>query len=151
MISHYEKSVVSCSPDSLFAVILDIESYPKFVPGWHAAHIRSQEKDRLIVEQQLGIGPVYWTFTSSAFYRKPEQVIIRSHDGPFKKLEINWKLANAGENRCSVELHIHAEFSALVPQKLIKPLLKISARNVISLFEERVLSRVNGTFDPDSS
>ena len=151
MISHDEKSIVSCSPDSLFAVILDIESYPEFVPGWSAAHIRSQEKDRLIVEQQLGIGPVHWTFTSSAFYHEPEQVIIRSHDGPFKKLEINWKLADAGENRCSVELHIHAEFSALVPQKLIKNLLKFSARNVISLFEKRVLSRVNRTFDPDSA
>jgi ribosome-associated toxin RatA of RatAB toxin-antitoxin module len=151
MISHNEKSIVSCSSDSLFAVILDIESYPEFVLGWNAAHICSQEKDRLIVEQQLGIGPVYWAFTSSAFYRKPEQVIIRSHDGPFKKLEINWKLADAGENRCAVELHIHAEFSALVPQKLTKNLLKLSARNVISLFEKRALSRVNRIFDPDSA
>ena len=120
MIQHREKCVVQCSPGSVFAAIIDIESYPEFVPGCNEARILSREKDLLIVDQQFGMGPMLWEFSSRAMYRKPQEVIIYTHDNPFRSLEIHWKLADAGKSLCEVELLIQADFSTLLLQKMIK-------------------------------
>ena len=137
MIQHHEKYIVQCSSKSIFAAIIDIESYPEFVPGCHDARILSREQDLLIVEQQFGIGPMVWKFSSRAIYKNPEEVIIYANDDPFKSLEIHWKLANVGEPSCEVELLVQANFANLLVQNMVKSLLAVSARNIISVFELR--------------
>lgn len=141
MMVHHEQRIVRCSQQSMFAVILDIESYPEFVPGWNAARIHSHKNDQLLVDQQLGVGPLHWNFTSSASYRQPEEVVIRSLDGPFKQLEINWRLARAVENHCNAELRIRAELSSIVFQNMVKRLFTRSSRDLITLFEQRACLR----------
>ncbi len=134
---HHEKRIVHCSPARMFAVIVDVESYPQFLPGWRDVHIRSDDNNLMIVDQQIGIGPVSWRFTSSASYNRPEQVTIRSQDGPFRALEIDWKLSGADNNSCAIELKMQVEFSSALVQRLMKRMFVISSRNIVSLFEQR--------------
>lgn len=153
MIEYGEIQIVRCSPDSMFSVIADIESYPEFLPGWDTARIRSRENGLLTVDQNIGIGPVCWKFTSYATLRKKEEVIIRSQDGPFQSLEVVWKLAGAGEGFCAVEFRLHAELSSVLFEKYTKKLFSLSSHNIVSTFTQRacacdkessVLGSVNG-------
>jgi len=137
MILHREKEVVQCAPEYMYEAIIDIESYPEFVPGCHAAQVKTREKGVLHVDQQFGIGPMVLNFTSRAQFCEHEQIVIHAQDGPFRKLEIEWLLADAGATRCTVELLIQADLTSLPLQKMIKPVLAISSHSIISLFEQR--------------
>ncbi len=140
MISYSEKRIVGSSIDDMFGVIFDIESYPEFLPGWNHTIIRTQDKDTIIVDQQCGIGPICWNFTSQAYYRKPEILEIRSSDSPFKNLTIKWELTKTKQHCCYVDFYIQAQLSTLLLHNLLKSFIRVSSHNIISLFEQRVYS-----------
>ncbi|MBT5230048.1 MAG: type II toxin-antitoxin system RatA family toxin [Methylococcales bacterium] len=137
MIQHHEKRIVKCAPETMFNTILDVESYPKFVFGCRYVQIRSRGENQLVVDQRFRLGPISLSFASRAVYHHSEEVIIQAIDGPFRALEVSWKLAQSGSSECAVELNMQVDFSTFLLRRMISPLLSVSSRNIISLFEQR--------------
>ena len=54
MTSYHERHHFPYTPEQMFDLVADVESYPDFVPGLYAAHIRRREGDTLSVDMTVG-------------------------------------------------------------------------------------------------
>jgi ribosome-associated toxin RatA of RatAB toxin-antitoxin module len=99
--------------DQLFQLVLDIERYPEFVPGYRRARIVRRGDDALDVEQTVGFGPATFTFHSSAEFQQPSRIFIRATDGPFRRLDVEWRFV-AEEGGCRVSAETHYQLHGLL-------------------------------------
>lgn len=92
------------SPEQLFDMVVDIERYPDFVPGWRAVRVQQREPGHLKVDQLVGRGALSLRFATEAWYRRPESIRIRSRGRMLRYLVILWRFtpdAAAGGTRLS--------------------------------------------------
>lgn len=129
--------------EQLFDLVLDIERYPEFVPGYSRARILYRDGATLEVEQQVGLGPAAFRFRSRAECVALESISIRALDGPFRRLDVIWRFLPL-EGGCRVTAETHYELAPLlVPLlqgglALLAPrLLDAFARRAAELFGER--------------
>lgn len=101
MRQHRESRCLPYSCEQLFALVLDIERYPDFVPGYRHARITRRGQDALEVMQTVGLGPATVSFRSHAEFTAPARIHVRATDGPFRRLEVEWHFA-AEEPGCRV-------------------------------------------------
>lgn len=80
----------------VFDLIADIESYPRFLPGWRSARILHRDEDRLLVHQEVGVGGLRLSFISTALIERPHRLDIGSTDPPFRSFRLLWQLAKEG-------------------------------------------------------
>lgn len=87
----WSRALIGPTPEQLFEMVSDIESYPRFVPGCVETRIVKREEKRWIVENVFGLGPVRTHFTSIATFATPEALDIRSVDGPWRQFDMGWR------------------------------------------------------------
>ena len=90
------------SPEQMFDLVLDVEHYPAFVPGWRRSRILERGKDSLRVEQIAGIGPLEQRFESVAHFHRPRQIEIHSSGSGPLALSVHWRFEPHGQG-CRVE------------------------------------------------
>ncbi len=87
----WSRALIGRTPQQMFDLVRDIESYPRFVPGCVEARIVRREESRWIVDNLFGLGPVRTRFTSIATFAAPEALDIRSVDGPWRQFDMGWR------------------------------------------------------------
>ena len=139
---------VAHSADDMFALVADIESYPKFVPLCERLTIRrrSQEGTRevLIASMTVGYKAFRETFTTRVTLDRGESTILADYlDGPFNHLHNVWTFRPDGENACIVGFSIDYEFRSRVLGALMGAVFDRAFRKFSTAFEERA-DRVYG-------
>ncbi|GAB4298443.1 MAG: type II toxin-antitoxin system RatA family toxin [Thiohalomonadaceae bacterium] len=121
--------------EQLFDLVLDIERYPEFVPGYSRARILRREVDALEVEQHAGFGPATFRFRSRAEFVIPERIAIRALDGPFRRLDVNWHFLPQ-DGGCLVTAETHYELAPLLAP-LLQGGLALLAPRLLDAFARR--------------
>ena len=96
MSQHRVSRLLPYTCQQLYMLVLDIERYPEFVPGYRQARIVRHEVNALEVEQAVGFGPLGFRFRSRATYTAPSYIEVLASDGPFRRLEVRWEFAAEG-------------------------------------------------------
>ncbi|MEW6647456.1 MAG: type II toxin-antitoxin system RatA family toxin [Pseudomonadota bacterium] len=121
--------------EQLFDLVLDIERYPEFVPGYSRARILRREADALEVEQHAGFGPAAFRFRSRAEFVAPERIAIRALDGPFRRLDVTWHFLPQ-DGGCRVTAETHYELAPLLAP-LLQGGLALLAPRLLDAFARR--------------
>ncbi len=137
MIQYNEAKEIQCSADEIFDIIMDIKSYPDYIPGWNTTEIFENNNDIMVVNQQIAFGPIQWRFKSYITNHKPDVIIINSDDKLFTNFKLSWKITPAGINKSKVDMHINLLFSSGLLEKLAEKIVSKKQGNIISLFENR--------------
>ncbi len=122
----------------LFALAVDIESYPRFIPWCRLARIRGREGNRLEVDNLFGAGPVQARFHSVAEFEAPHRLSITSRDGPFRSFQLTWEFEPLGDDGCRVKADYRMELRSGLLQSLARLSLPEVERRVVHKFRERV-------------
>jgi coenzyme Q-binding protein COQ10 len=124
------------SPEQLFGLASDIESYPSFVPGCRAARIVERDGDRLRVENVFGFGPLRQLFETRAELKPPGELAIVSRDGPWRHFSMNWRfLPDRAGCRLSCDVALDFESHML---NLVASVAAVEVeRKVLAAFEHR--------------
>jgi coenzyme Q-binding protein COQ10 len=122
----------------LFALAVDVESYPRFIPWCRLTRIRHREDNRLTVDNLFGAGPVQARFQSIAEFDPPHRLKISSHDGPFRSFHLNWVFEPLADSGCRVKADYHMELRSGLLQSLARLSLSEVERRVVQKFKERV-------------
>ena len=129
------------SAEQLFELVLDIESYPDFVPGWHSVRILERRSNALTVEQTLKTGPLRWRFVSLATFTRPTQIVIEANTTPFRHLVLDWQF-NPNPEGCLVELDVACTFRSKRLERLSKAVTPLMTDGIIAAFERRASERL---------
>lgn len=138
-----EKKLLPFSPDQLFEIVSDIESYPSFLPWVSEAkvlHKKTQNKNNLIVleaEINVKFNLVGEKFTSRVILDHQLQKISTANiDGPFKRLFSEWYFKPNDAN-CEVVFEIDFQFKSFILHNLFSGVFHKAVNKVTHSFEKR--------------
>ena len=87
MTTHSEQKFVPFTPDQLFEMVSDVQSYPKFLPWCVGARIRSADDELIVADLMIGYKLLRERFTSRVTLDRAKwKIETEFTDGPFKFL-----------------------------------------------------------------
>lgn len=135
MIEISKTTVVPYTPEEMYVLVNDIESYPAFLPWCSVAKISNQQKESLTATLSLAVGKIKQSFTTENTMRNGSRINMQLIEGPFKHLSGYWKFNPKDEKSCHIQLHMNFEFE----NKIIKHTLgKVFYKVMDSLVESFV-------------
>ena len=119
------KRLIECNKEQLVDLVLDIESYPKFIPYCLDAKIHEKkEKDNLILiiaDLTIGKGLFKATYKSDVRFNKDTDTIqVTNIEGPLKHLDNRWVFLeknNSTEISFDIDFEIENKFLNIVMSK----------------------------------
>ena len=137
MTTHAEKRVVPHTPEQLYALVLDVQKYPQFLPWCLAARIKSQSECELAADLIIGFNMFRETFTSCVEFDPDKlEINVRYAEGPFKYLTNNWRFL-PHEDGCEIDFYVDFEFNSRLLQSVIETLFTEAVRRMVRAFEAR--------------
>jgi coenzyme Q-binding protein COQ10 len=127
--------------EQLYELAADISRYPEFLPGWKKVNILRRSDNKLLVEQQVGLGPISKPFVSEAELIPCEEVKVHSTDGPFHYLNIHWMFEPEKEGGCSVSLLIDYDMKNRMLNQFSGRFFKTMTADVVDRFRNEARKR----------
>jgi len=89
------KRLIECNKEQLVDLVLDIESYPKFIPYCLDAKIYEKKEEKnlilIIADLTIGKGPFKATYKSDVRFNKDsDTILVTNIEGPLKYLDNKW-------------------------------------------------------------
>ena len=122
------KRLIECNKRQLIDLVLDIESYPSFIPYCLDSKVyEKKEKEDLIsiiADLTIGKGPFKATYKSDVkFYKNSDTIRVTSIEGPLKHLDNKWfflEKSNSTEISFDINFEIENKFLNIVMSKSFK-------------------------------
>ncbi|MEO5376092.1 MAG: type II toxin-antitoxin system RatA family toxin [Alphaproteobacteria bacterium] len=139
MPTHAEKRCMPYTPQQLFDMVADIESYPQFLPWCTAARIRKREGNVVWADLMIGFKLVRERFTSRVEMVRPDRINVAYSEGPFKYLNNHWVFEPLDDGTTLIDFYVDFEFHSKVLQKIIGALFNEAVKLMVSAFQKRAL------------
>jgi ribosome-associated toxin RatA of RatAB toxin-antitoxin module len=131
--------LVPYTPEEMFALVSDIESYPEFLPWCKASRIVSRNADEVRASLDLSKGGVEKSFTTSNRHQINKMIEIRLVEGPFRCLEGFWRFDALGGVGCKVSLDLEYEFANRMLSMMVGPVFHQIANTLVDSFQKRAV------------
>ena len=131
------------SPQQLFALVADVESYPQFLPWCRAARILSRGEGEFSAELIIAFKHISESYTSrvalfpAAPCGGPSRIEVTMTRGPFSHLVNNWDFVPQPDGGTQVDFYIDFGFRSRLLEKLIGPLFGAAAEKMGGAFQSR--------------
>jgi ribosome-associated toxin RatA of RatAB toxin-antitoxin module len=131
-------SLVSYTPDQMYALVNDIEAYPNFLPWCHGSKIISQTETEISASLDLAKGGIHHKFSTRNKLLPGKSIAISLIDGPFQHLEGHWQFAMIGDNQgCRIQLDMDFEFSNRLISMALGPVFTQISGSLVDAFSKR--------------
>lgn len=141
MHTYTETRVLPYSPAQIFALVVDIEKYPEFLPWCRAARILSREQDSFLGELIISFSHLTERYTSRVIPTPPTsdtegRIEVELVQGPFTTLANHWRLVPHADG---TELHfaVEFEFKSKLLNTLMGGLFTKASEKMVSAFMAR--------------
>ncbi|HVZ27553.1 MAG TPA: type II toxin-antitoxin system RatA family toxin [Rhizomicrobium sp.] len=137
MIEHRETRFVPYPAELMYAVVSDVEQYPKFLPWVVALRVLARRTNGLTAEMAVGYGALRERYTSDvALDPADHRIDVTQTKGPFKVLENHWRFTPKGEG-CEIDFAIRFEFKSKLLQSLAGAKFEKAMLKMTDAFEAR--------------
>lgn len=130
--------------EQMFALVRDVESYPRFLPWCASASVDKGEGLTTRATLNIDYHGVRTSFTTENLHAPSSAIDIRLLKGPFRHLQGSWRFTPLGERACKVQLRLGYEFSNRILEKLVGPVFGFIANNLVDAFVRRA-QQLHGT------
>jgi coenzyme Q-binding protein COQ10 len=136
MPTHAEHKVVPYRTDQLFDLVADVGKYPQFLPWCVGARVRSRTETEEVADLTIGFGPFRESFTSRVALDRPNKVIVRYENGPFRYLNNQWTFTPHPKG-CRVDFFVDFEFKSRLLQAAIGVVFNEAVSRMVNAFLKR--------------
>lgn len=126
--------IVQHSVDRMFNLVDRIEDYPLFLPWCGGSKVIERNNEITRASIHIKYSGVNQSFTTQNTKNYPHRIDLKLIDGLFKALDGYWIFTAISEDACSIEFHLHYEFSNFILDKLISPVFSKIANTFIDGF-----------------
>ncbi len=145
---HVKKSVLLWySPREMFDLVVDVASYPKFLPWCQRAEVLAEEPGAMTARLHLAYAGVRHAFTTRNVHVPGESVTMSLVDGPFSRLDGVWRFIpigtpaastpGAGAQACRVEFELSYAFASRPLELVVSPVFDRIANTFVDAFVAR--------------
>ncbi len=141
---HVQKSVLLWySPHQIYSLVIDVESYPQFLPWCARAEVLHRDADGLTARLHLSCAGMRQAVTTHNIHIPDRQVRIELGDGPFTLLDGTWRFtpvplpSDAVASSSKIELDLRYAFAAGPLEAMISPVFDRIANTFVDSFVKR--------------
>lgn len=132
--------MIAQTPERMFALINDIESYPQFLPWCTGAQVQTRSEREIIACITVRRGALHAQFTTRNELTANRHVGMHLVSGPFKTLEGEWTLTpvdSPGQCGCRIDLLLRFAFANRFAGLVFEPLFEETAGSLVDAFVGR--------------
>jgi coenzyme Q-binding protein COQ10 len=132
----------------MFALVLDIERYPQFVPGCTHEQIYSRRDiapccTEIVSRMTVGIPPLQFSYTNRTVGdRAARRVTVQAKDGPLRLLHVTWQFEPCGPALTDVGFSANYEFQNPIVARLAAGAFESLFRRIVDAFERQARLRL---------
>lgn len=104
-------ALVFYSAQQMFELVVDVPSYPKFLPGCSRAEVLTMDGACQTARLEVSKAGIGKSFTTRNILSPYDGLRMELVDGPFKFLRGGWQFIPLNEHACKVVLALEFEFS----------------------------------------
>ena len=125
---------VPYSASEMYRLVLDVGSYPHFLPWCAAALAREESHEVQIATIDIARGPLKQSFTTRNRLLPDQSIDMDLVEGPFRMLKGRWHFDHLESHGCKVSLYMEFEFGGRLVQGAIGPLFSKIAGQMVHAF-----------------
>jgi ribosome-associated toxin RatA of RatAB toxin-antitoxin module len=129
-------AIVPHSAEQVYAVVEDIESYPRFLPWCLAARLERRPQGATAT-LEVGLKGLRHSFTTSNENAPGRAIDMRLVQGPFRHFAAAWRFRPLEAQACAIEFSMEYEFASRAVGKLLEPLFAMIADTMVDAFCRR--------------
>jgi ribosome-associated toxin RatA of RatAB toxin-antitoxin module len=129
-------AIVEHSADEMYALVDDIESYPRFLPWCQDARVQ-QSDARKRATLTVGVSGIRQSFTTENESQPGRAITMRLVEGPFREFSAAWRFTPLGEHACQIEFTMRYQFASRTLARLLQPLFNQIADTMVDAFTRR--------------
>jgi ribosome-associated toxin RatA of RatAB toxin-antitoxin module len=130
-------AIVEHSAAELYALVEEIEAYPKFLPWCREAQVLERTASETRAKLTLAVSGLRQSFTTRNENRLGEAIDMRLVEGPFKEFAAVWRFSPLSALACKIEFSLQYEFSSRALGRLLEPLFDRIADTMVDAFARR--------------
>lgn len=116
----------------MFALVNDIEAYPKFMDGCLGAEILERTPTSVTARLDLGKAGLRYSFTTCNTLVANESMTMALVEGPFKAFDAVWTFKPLNDTACKISLVMEFEFSAGLVDAVLKRLFDSTSKSLVN-------------------
>lgn len=122
-------AIVSHSAEEMYQLVVDVESYPEFLPWCASTSIISDGDEEVEVRMDIAYKGIRKSFTTRNRLQKGKTMEMHLVSGPFENLQGFWRFEALDDSACKVSLDLEFDFSSkLVAMTLGKVFNEIAGK-----------------------
>ncbi|OGA38446.1 MAG: hypothetical protein A3G28_03590 [Betaproteobacteria bacterium RIFCSPLOWO2_12_FULL_68_19] len=130
-------AIVAHSAQAMYALVEDIESYPRFLPWCLEARVHERVPGETRATLTAGLGKLRQSFTTRNRNRPGEAIDLRLERGPFRVFSGAWRFTALSARSCEIEFTLEYELASRALAKLLAPLFDRIANTMVDAFTRR--------------
>jgi ribosome-associated toxin RatA of RatAB toxin-antitoxin module len=131
------QALVPYSAARMYALVEDVESYPRFLPWCSGAEVLFCDAARTVATLHIAFRGVRQQFTTENKKRPGEGIELALLRGPFRSLHGEWRFKALAEDACRVELSLAYQLGSPVLDRLLGPAFDHIANTFVDAFVRR--------------
>jgi len=137
-------ALVNHSAQQMFALVSEIESYPRFLPWCDRARVSERGQGRTVATLRINFRGLKEEFTTENRDLPNERIEMRLVSGPFRSLEGSWRFTPLSDTACKVELDLRYEIASTLLARLVGPVFDEIANSLVDAFARRADEQFGG-------
>ena len=133
----HKSVLLAYSAEQMFALVDNIEEYPKFLPWCGGAEVKLRDGDHVVAALGINYHGIKQTFTTENRNKPPHTINMTLLEGPFKHLDGTWEFKPLRADACKIEFRLHYEFSSRMLEHIIGPVFSMIANSFVDSFCKR--------------
>lgn len=133
----HKSVLLGYSAEQMFALVDNIEEYPKFLPWCGGTEVRLREGNKVVASIKINYHGVKQSFSTENHNSPPTSIKMVLLEGPFKQLHGEWTFKALRADACRIDFNLHYEFSSRMLESLIGPVFNMIASSFVDSFSKR--------------
>lgn len=125
------------SDRQMYELVERVEDYPKFLPWCGGSQVYRESDERVVATILIDYRGLKQRFTTVNVQRPPEAISMRLREGPFSRLEGEWRFQALRANACKVEFSLEYSFAGGLLGRALAPIFDHIARSFVDAFVKR--------------
>lgn len=132
MLTEIHRSALMLYPaQSMFELVNDIESYPRFMEGCVGAEVLSRSEEMVEARLHLAKAGIRQSFTTRNRLSSPKAIDMELLEGPFERFEGQWSFEVLRDDACKVSLRLAFRLSNSLASRAARQLFESVANGLV--------------------